>query len=282
MSDRIFLEALEIKGVIGIYDWERKIKQTIRIDLEMPANASIASGSDDIVDTINYKDVAKTIISYVEDSSYQLVESLAENIAQILLNEFKVAWVDLKVSKPGAVRGSKNVGIQIFRGVNPEAGSHTVYLALGSNIEPEKYLNLALEHLDKNFGSLCRSTIYRNKAVGFEGEDFLNLVVSFPTTRSLDELTTEIANIEDACGRVRGEEKFAPRTIDIDLLLFGDVVMSTDALKLPRPELLKFPFMLKPLAELAGAYRHPANGQTFAQLWAQFDGNEHGMTPVLI
>ncbi len=97
MSDRIFLEALDIQGVIGIYDWERTTKQTIRVDLEMPANASFASGSDDISDTLNYKDVAKRIIAYVENTEYQLIETLVENIASIILDEFKVGWVEVSL-----------------------------------------------------------------------------------------------------------------------------------------------------------------------------------------
>ncbi|NNF17851.1 MAG: 2-amino-4-hydroxy-6-hydroxymethyldihydropteridine diphosphokinase, partial [Gammaproteobacteria bacterium] len=250
MNDRIFLEALEIQGVIGIYEWERNTRQTIRIDLEMPANAAAASGSDEIEDTLNYKDVAKRIINYVEDSSYMLVETLAENIAQIVMNEFGVAWIDLSVSKPGAVRGSKNVGIRIHRGVYESSDTDDVFLSLGSNIEPHKHLHEALQLLTERFGPLCRSTVYRNKAMGFVGEDFLNLVVSFPSREKLDVVKAACTRIEDQCGRTRGTEKFAPRTIDIDLLLFGDTIMTTPQTTLPRPEILRFPFMLRPLAEL--------------------------------
>ncbi len=154
MSDRIFLEALEIQGVIGIYDWERTTKQTIRVDLEMPANASLASGSDDISDTLNYKDVAKRIINYVESTKFQLIESLVESIASIILEEFRVSWVEVAVSKPGAVRGSKNVGVKIRRGVADDGARRDVFLALGSNIEPRKYLTTALDGLTERFGSL--------------------------------------------------------------------------------------------------------------------------------
>lgn len=283
MSDRIFLEALDIQGVIGIYDWERTTKQTIRVDLEMPANASLASGSDDISDTLNYKDVAKRIISYVEGTEYQLIETLVENIASIILDDFKVSWVEVSVSKPGAIRGSQNVGIKIRRGVADDGARRDVYLSLGSNIEAKKQLNMALAGLTEKFGSLRQSTVYQNKAVGFEGDDFLNMVVGFKTRDGLADIKAACAEIEDASGRDRTAPKFSPRTLDIDLLMFGDTVLTKGDTLLPRPEILKFPFMLRPLAELAGDVRHPTLEYTLAQLWKELEGDSHGghdMQPV--
>jgi dihydroneopterin aldolase len=118
--DKIFLEELKIETIIGIWEWERKIRQTVIIDLEMSADIAKAAATDDVADTLNYKAVAKRVQEFVGESSFQLVETLAENVARIIRDEFGVAWVWVKVHKPGAIRGSKDVGIEIERGERPE------------------------------------------------------------------------------------------------------------------------------------------------------------------
>lgn len=117
--DKIFLDELKIDTIIGIWDWERKIRQTVIIDLEMSADIAKAAASDSVEDTLNYKSVAKRVQQFVGDSSFQLVETLAERIAGIIRDEFDVAWVRVRVHKPGAIRGSKDVGIEIERGEQP-------------------------------------------------------------------------------------------------------------------------------------------------------------------
>lgn len=114
--DTVFISDLRIETIIGIYDWERKVKQTISLDLEMGADIRQAAASDAIEDTLNYKAVAKRLIAFVEASEYQLVETLAEKIAAIVLSEFNVPWLKLTVHKPGAVSGSRDVGVIIERG----------------------------------------------------------------------------------------------------------------------------------------------------------------------
>lgn len=114
--DVVYIQDLRIQTVIGIYDWERKIKQTVSIDLEMAFDIRKAAESDHIDDALNYKAVAKRMIAFVEDSSFQLVETMAEKICAIVLDEFNVSWVKLRLGKPGAVSGSKEVGIIIQRG----------------------------------------------------------------------------------------------------------------------------------------------------------------------
>lgn len=114
--DIIFLRDLRIDTVIGIYDWERGIRQTVVLDLEMGADVARAATTDHIDDTLNYKAVAKRLIEFVEGSSFQLVETLAEQCAGIILDEFDVPWVRLTVNKKGAVRAARDVGVIIERG----------------------------------------------------------------------------------------------------------------------------------------------------------------------
>jgi dihydroneopterin aldolase len=121
--DVIFLNELKIDTVIGIWEWERKIRQTVVIDLEMSADIRKAAATDSVDDTLNYKLVAKRVHQFVTDSSFQLVETLAEKIAEIIRDEFSVAWVRVSVNKPGAIRGSRDVGVRIERGTRPDAGN---------------------------------------------------------------------------------------------------------------------------------------------------------------
>ncbi|MDE2090053.1 MAG: dihydroneopterin aldolase [Gammaproteobacteria bacterium] len=114
--DIIYLRDLRIETIIGVYEWERHVKQIVRLDLEMAADIRKAAGTDQIADTLNYKAVAKRLIDFVSRSDFQLVETLAERVAEIVLQEFDVPWLRLQVSKPGAVRGATDVGVIIERG----------------------------------------------------------------------------------------------------------------------------------------------------------------------
>ncbi len=116
MQDIIFINKLQIETVIGIFDWERQIKQTVVLDLELATDISKAAASDHIDDTIDYKTLTKTVITFVEASEFQLVETLAERICELVRNDFNVAWVRLRLNKPGALRGARDVGILIERG----------------------------------------------------------------------------------------------------------------------------------------------------------------------
>lgn len=118
--DIVFIRELEIDTVIGIYDWERKIRQKISLDLDMAFDIRPAAASDDIEHTLNYKAVAKRLIAFVGESEFQLVETLAERICALVLDEFDVQWLRLTLHKPGAVSGSRSVGVMIERGNKPE------------------------------------------------------------------------------------------------------------------------------------------------------------------
>lgn len=121
--DIIFLRGLKIETIIGVFDWEREIKQTVVLDLEMAADIRQAAATDELEDTLNYKAVAKRLIDFVSHSEFKLVETLSERICEIVLTEFSVPWVRLQLNKPGAVRGAQDVGILIERGRKPEDGT---------------------------------------------------------------------------------------------------------------------------------------------------------------
>ena len=118
-TDIIYLNDLRIDTIIGIFDWERCVKQTISIDVEMAADIRRAARSDTIADTLDYKAVAKRLIDFVAASEFQLVETLAERTAQLLLEEFAIPWVRLRINKTGAIRGARDVGVLIERGSQP-------------------------------------------------------------------------------------------------------------------------------------------------------------------
>lgn len=113
--DKIFLSALTVECIVGIWEWERRVKQTVIIDLEMATDIRRAAASDRIDDTIDYKRVAKRLLTFVGDSQFNLVETLAESIARVVVTEFGVSWVKVRLNKQGAIRGARDVGIEIER-----------------------------------------------------------------------------------------------------------------------------------------------------------------------
>lgn len=155
-----------------------------------------------------------------------------------------------------------------------------VYVGIGSNIEPSRHVRAALADLRRTFGRLEVSPVYQTEAVGFAGEDFLNLVVGFETDADPEALNILLREIEDRNGRRRGPERYASRTLDLDLLLYDDLVAADPAMNLPRDEILRFAFVLKPLADIAGERRHPTDGRTFNELWAGMAGQAPSLTTV--
>jgi dihydroneopterin aldolase len=122
--DKIFLRALKTEAIIGIFDWERQVKQTVILDIEISADIRKAALSDSIDDTLNYKRVAKRVLAFVEESKFHLVETLAEHIAMLILQDFGIAWVRISLSKPGAIRSSRDVGVSLERDRNDLAAWH--------------------------------------------------------------------------------------------------------------------------------------------------------------
>jgi 2-amino-4-hydroxy-6-hydroxymethyldihydropteridine diphosphokinase len=150
-----------------------------------------------------------------------------------------------------------------------------VYVAAGSNVEPERHMRAALAELRREFPAVRFSSWYRNRAAGFTGDDFINLVAGFDTTLPVHTVVTQLHAIETRCGRPRDAPRWAPRSMDLDVLLYGDLVFEEPGLRLPRPDLLKRAYMLGPLAELAPEVRHPTAGLTIGELWRGFDQAAH-------
>jgi 2-amino-4-hydroxy-6-hydroxymethyldihydropteridine diphosphokinase len=155
-----------------------------------------------------------------------------------------------------------------------------VYLSLGSNIEPRRHLGAALDALAESFGNLLLSPVYESPAVGFEGDHFLNLVVGVATELPVGELAQRLRAIEDTNNRRRGAAKFCSRTLDIDILTYGDAVGVIDGIRLPRDEILRDAFVLRPLADIAPEVEHPAVQRTYRQLAGELDCADQPLWPV--
>ena len=162
--------------------------------------------------------------------------------------------------------------------VNQPTKKTEVFLSLGSNIDPEKNLKYACRELKKAFGNIQISSVYRNKPIGFEGNDFLNMVVKVKSTFNPNEMLDFIRGLEAATGRDIGIGAFDSRTLDIDMLLFGSLVRPEKPFKIPRNDIELYSFVLCPLAEIEPDGIHPITGKTFKDLWESFDQAEHPLS----
>lgn len=146
-----------------------------------------------------------------------------------------------------------------------------VYVSIGSNVERRKNISSCLKYLREQFGDIQTSVVYENKSVGFDGDDFYNLVAVFTTQHDVRELTPLFRDIESKHGRVRGGEKFSSRTLDVDLLLYDDLILKSEGLDVPRDEITKYAFVLRPLSEIAPDLKHPELNKTMLCLWQAFE-----------
>lgn len=150
-----------------------------------------------------------------------------------------------------------------------------VYLGLGSNILPEENLSLGVRELRRTYGELDVSSVYRSAAAGFEGDDFLNLVVGFRSDDTPQDICREIERLHNLAGRVRSDQKWASRPLDVDLLLYNELIVDERPVRVPRGDILQYSFVLRPLAELAPDLVHPETGKTMLTHWQEFDAESH-------
>lgn len=155
-----------------------------------------------------------------------------------------------------------------------------VYVGLGSNIDPQKNLRLGVRELRSRYGEIDLSPAYRSAPLGFDGEDFINLVAGFDSSDSPDGIQREIEQVHELAGRSRRKDKFVSRSLDIDLLLYDDLVLEGPQVRLPRTDVLDYSFVLRPLSELAPGLVHPVTGRRLVDHWAEFDAASHPLERV--
>lgn len=156
----------------------------------------------------------------------------------------------------------------------------TIYISLGSNINREKNTRAGIVALKQAFGDLILSSVYESEAVGFDGDAFYNMVIACETSMPVHDTNQVLRDIEDANGRDRSGPKFSSRTLDLDLLLYDELMLDENGLKLPRGEILKNAFVLWPLAEIAPQLIHPEAGVSYARLWSDFDKSRESLKPI--
>jgi dihydroneopterin aldolase/2-amino-4-hydroxy-6-hydroxymethyldihydropteridine diphosphokinase len=268
MADRIEIKDLLLRTIIGINDEERRNKQDVLINITLFADTRAAGVSDDIADAVNYRTLTKRIIRLVEGSQFFLVEKMAAEIAAICLEDARVERAVVRVEKPGALRFARSVGVEIERRRADTPRVNRAFISLGSNIEPERNLTAAVRLLAARCRLVAVSPVYETRPVGKTDQpNFLNAAVLIETELPPAELKDRVLrDIEQALGRVRSEDKNAPRTIDLDISLFNDEVIMVGTRRIPDPEILEFAHIARPLADLAPETRHPETGQTLEEI----------------
>lgn len=267
----IFMRGLKTKCIIGIFDWERKKKQTILVDFKFPSDISKAAKSDRIEDTEDYKSIAKLVLKFTAESTFFLIETLSEKIAEVILKHIRSEWVQVTVSKPGAVRFSENVGIQITRyrkDIEHQKTIRTVaYLSIGSNIKRRHSIEQALILLKETFGTVTRSSIYESSAIGNdESPNFWNLMVKIETRLSPAKLKLKLLQIEKKIGRTKSQNKFEPRVIDIDIVFYGSKIIKQNKLCVPHLDSAHAHYMLIPMVQLDANFIHPKTKKTILEM----------------
>ena len=264
--DKISIKGLEIFANHGVFPEENKLGQKFVINVALYVDTRSAGLTDDLEQSVNYGTVCHQINDFLTANTYKLIERCAEELAtHLLVSNPLVQEIDVEIEKPGAPIGLplETVSVKIHR------AWHDVAIALGSNMgDTKKYLDDAVQKIDKlkNTKVIKVADYITTKPYGgVEQDDFLNSAMLIRTLFTPNELLNELHKIENEAGRVRTIH-WGPRTLDLDILLYDDLVMETNDLTIPHVELHLRDFVLKPLAQIAPWLRHPVYGETMAQM----------------
>ena len=215
--------------------------------------------------------------AYVASTEYFLIETLAERTSEVILTEFPVNRLKLRVSKPGALRGARTVGVVLRRTRSDYSQPVRAFLDLGTNVDRERSIQRGLMLFREHMEIIRVSNPYESQAYGPSGQPpFINLSVEVETTLTPERLRTRLREIETAAGRVRTADKFAPRTLDLDIILYGTRIERHEAWQIPHPQLETKRFVLEPLAELEPERIHPLSVLTLADMRAMMSAREDG------
>lgn len=275
--DKIFINDLEFIGYHGVFDEEKKLGQKFIISIELSINLREAAKKDDLSKTVHYGLVAKTVEKIFFAKKYDLIETLAEEIAENILLEYElVEKIKVKIKKPWAPVGLilKDISIEIERRWN------RVYLSLGSNMgDKNKNIEVAIENISEiNFTKIVtKSNIIETKPFGFlEQDNFLNCCLEIKTLLSPTEILKELLSIEIKMGRER-KIKWGPRIIDIDIIFYGKEVIEEKDLIVPHPYMEYRDFVLQPLEEIIPNFVHPLLNKRVSALRKELEKNENKM-----
>ncbi len=265
MRDYIEIDNLIVFANHGVFDEEKTMGQRFMISLKLYTDITIAAKTDDITKSINYGEVCEFVTEFTKNHRAKLIERAGEELAYALLNKYEtLSGVEVQFKKPWAPIGLPVDNVL----VNIKREKAIAYIGLGSNMNDKKaYLDKAIESLNNDYCKVLKVSSYIETAPvgGVEQDNFLNACCEVETVLPPYELLSLLNDIENEAGRVR-EIHWGPRTLDLDLLLYGNEIISTERLTVPHIEMTKREFVLRPLTEIAPYAVHPLRGKRVAEL----------------
>lgn len=271
--DHIYINDLRIKAIIGVNPEERTTPQELVITLVLSLDLSAPAASDFLKDTIDYYEIAQKIRKITENSSFYLIERLAWEILTELAETIPVEKIKIRIEKPAAIPNARSAAVEMERTREQCLRLRDVYILLGSNIEKEKNMVIAIEKLAHAVTIVRSSSVYETIPVGDSGQPmFLNQALHIRTPLSAYDLKWKILRpIEAEMGRRRTKNKYLPRPIDLDIVLYDNMVLKVDDRQIPDPGLLDYAYVAIPVAEIAGELLHPVTGEPLRKIADRVD-----------